>query len=457
MHKLYAEKILIGNEWRNNVTISIASNGKILSLESGKDTNADRLNGVVIPGMVNCHSHAFQRAFAGFSEYRSGSKDSFWSWRDIMYRFVAKLSPHDAHIITKFVYIQMLKAGYTSVGEFHYLHHQANGKPYQNPAEMSEQVIEAASAAGIAITHLPVLYSHSNFGEKSPIQAQARFIHSTDAYLRLVEKIQQQYSSISNFSLGIAPHSLRAVSESQLRKIIPAIRSIDSKAPIHIHIAEQVQEVRDCEAFYGKRPVDWLLDNFETDANWCLIHATHTTQSELVKMAKSGAVVGICPSTEANLGDGIFATQEFVNQQGKFAIGSDSHISINVAEELRLLEYGQRLRKHQRAVLTGDVCSSVGQFLYSQACEAGADAIGQDIGVIGVGKRADFIILNSNHPSLFCKDDSFILDAAIFACDQLPVQDVYVAGRRIIESGHHQQEQNVVDEYRKVLTCLVAE
>ena len=456
MHKLYAEKILIGSDWQSDITLSIASNGKILAIDAGRDVNAVSLNGTVLPGMVNCHSHAFQRAFAGFSEYRSSGEDSFWSWRDIMYRFVSKMTPGDFHTIAKFVYIEMLKAGYTSVGEFHYLHHQPNGEPYDNASEMSEQVIEAASSVGIAITHLPVLYSYSGFGEKPSTKAQARFIHSTETYLRIIERLSQQYSHFSNFSLGIAPHSLRAVGETQLRKIIPAIRSIDSNSPIHIHIAEQTQEVEDCKEFYDDRPVDWLLDNFEVDKNWCLIHATHLTDSELTKLANSGAVVGICPLTEANLGDGVFPALEYIRQGGKFAIGSDSHIGINVAEELRLLEYGQRLTRNERAVLANDNCSSVGQFLYTNACRHGADAINQEVGVIEVGKRADLVVLDNEDASLFCKEDSFILDAAIFACNQLPVKDVFVAGRQIIELGHHQQYQEIKIEYHNVLKSLTA-
>ena len=456
MHKLYAEKILIGSDWQSDITLSIASNGKILSIDTGRDVNAVCLNGTVLPGMVNCHSHTFQRAFAGFSEYRSNSRDSFWSWRDIMYRFVGKMTPDDLHTIAKFVYIEMLKAGYTSVGEFHYLHHQPDGTPYDNASEMSEQVIEAASSAGIAITHLPVLYSYSGFGEKAPTKAQGRFIHSTQTYLRIVERLSKQYSHFSNFSLGIAPHSLRAVSKNQLRQIIPAIRSIDVNSPIHIHIAEQSQEVEDCIDFYNDRPVDWLLDNFEVDNNWCLVHATHITDSEVTKIANSGAVVGLCPLTEANLGDGIFPTAEYLKQGGKFAIGSDSHIGINVAEELRLLEYAQRLVLKERAVLVNDDCSSVGQFLYSNACKHGAATINQEVGVIGVGKRADLVVLDNDEASLFCKEGSFVLDAAIFACDKLPVKDVFVAGRLIIESGHHQQDQEIKNEYHKVLKRLTA-
>ncbi len=460
MSKLYAENILIGSQWQADKTLSIDDEGVITFIESGKDPQASQLKGPVIPGMVNCHSHAFQRAFAGYSEYRGQTdlgvviEDSFWSWRDIMYRFVAKMTPEDANIIARFVYIEMLKAGYTSVAEFHYLHHQAGGRHYDDPAEMSHQIIEAANITGIALTHLPVLYSYAGFGEMFPSDAQARFIHATNDYLELIEQIDKHYSHQNNFQLGIAPHSLRAVSESQLNEIVPYIRAINKNAPIHIHISEQVQEVNDCLTHYGKRPVEWLLDNPLMDKNWCLVHATHLTDKETRNLAESGAVVGICPLTEANLGDGIFPTAEYLTLGGKFAIGSDSHISINVAEELRLLEYGQRLNRNQRAVLVEENCPSVGQYLYTKAARDGANAIGQNVGEIAVGKRADLLVLNTEHPSMFCKKDCFILDAAIFACTELPVTDVYVAGKQVIDSGRHQLDSEVLKKYKSVLTRI---
>ncbi|MCW8878020.1 MAG: formimidoylglutamate deiminase, partial [Kangiellaceae bacterium] len=330
--KLYAEKVLVGNQWQNNKTLSI-SNGYIEAIQDGKGDGAEHIDGALIPGMVNCHSHAFQRAFAGFSEYRGNQSDSFWSWRDIMYRFVAKMTPQDAHNVARYLYLEMLKAGYTSVAEFHYLHHQVGGKFYDDQAEMSRQVIEAANASGIAITQLPVLYTYAGFGEQSPSEGQSRFIHQLEDYQSLVERLHQKYSQQETVGLGIAPHSLRAVSESQLKEIVPFIRKLDKNAPIHIHIAEQLKEVEDCLAHYQMRPVEWLLENFEVDKNWCLIHATHLTEKETQELAASGAIAGICPTTEANLGDGIYPTEEYLKSGGKFAIGSDSHIAVNVADE----------------------------------------------------------------------------------------------------------------------------
>jgi len=457
MSKLYAENILIGSQWQVEKTITFDQAGIILSIDSGKQEGAVILDGTVIPGMVNCHSHAFQRAFAGYSEYRGASQDSFWSWRDIMYRFVKKLTPEDAHIIASFVYREMLKAGFTSVAEFHYLHHQQNGQEYDDSAEMSHQMIKAAQQTGIAFTHLPVLYSYAGFWEIDPSAMQARFIHTTDNYIKLVETLAKEYSSQQNFKLGIAPHSLRAVSQEQVQNIIPMIKQIDKNAPIHIHIAEQKKEVEDCINHYGKRPVEWLLENFEVDEHFCLVHATHLNSSEIVKLAKTGSVVGICPLTEANLGDGIFPAVEYIKNGGRFAIGSDSHISINVAEELRLLEYSQRLKHNQRALLICETQSSVGQFLYTQAVAGGAQAIAQNVSEIAVGKRADFVVLDNEQPSLFAKNDSKILDAAIFACNELPVKDVFVAGVKVISDKHHSHDSKIISQYKKVMEKLTSD
>lgn len=461
MTKLYAENILIGSQWQSDKTLSINDVGVITSISEGKDPGAQSLSGPVIPGMPNCHSHAFQRAFSGYSEYRNfdekgvAAEDSFWSWRDIMYRFVAKMSPEDFHVVAQFLYIEMLKAGYTSVAEFHYLHHQVGNLRYEDPAEMSHQVINAALSVGIAITHLPVLYTYAGFGEQPPSPAQGRFIHQTDEYIKLLDQLNKTYSGQKNFKLGIAPHSLRAVSEQQLDEVVSFIRNMDGKAPIHVHIAEQTKEVDDSLNFYSKRPVEWLLDNYQMDQHWCLIHATHLSDSELMRLANSGAIAGICPTTEGNLGDGIFPTKDFIELDGKLAIGSDSHIAVNIADELRLLEYAQRLTTHERAVLVNKDCPSVGQYLYSKAALDGSKALSQNVGELIVGKRADLVVLDPEHPSLFSKRDSQILDAAIFSCNQLPVKDVYVAGKRVIANGEHPLQTQVNQEYKKVLQKLV--
>lgn len=452
--KLYAESVLIGSQWQTNKTLSINKQGFIESIDDGCTNGAETIKGAVIPGMVNCHSHAFQRAFAGFSEYRANNSDSFWSWRDIMYRFVAKMTPEDVFAVARYLYLEMLKTGYTSVAEFHYLHHQANGQHYANQAEMSHQVIQASIDTGLTITHLPVLYTYAGFGQLKASSAQARFIHQTDDYCYLLESLNKHYINHPTVHLGIAPHSLRAVSKEQLHQVIPFARQLNPQAPIHIHIAEQLKEVEDSLSYYGKRPVEWLLDNFKLDKNWCLIHATHLTKQEIKHLAKSQAVAGICPTTEANLGDGIFPTSDYMQQGGRVAIGSDSHIAVNVADELRSLEYVQRLTQYQRAVLCNEQCPSVGQNLYLHAAKSGADSINQPVGEIAVGKRADLVVLNTQHPSLYAKPNQFILDAAIFACDKLPVRDVMVAGKWQIKAGFHLQEKAFLADYLKVIKKL---
>ncbi len=365
------------------------------------------------------------------------------------------MSPDDANVVARFLYLEMLKAGYTSVAEFHYLHHQANGQVYDNPAEMSHQVIAAAKDTGIAITHLPVLYTYAGFGEKAASPAQGRFTHNTPEFMQLLDSLFFDYKDDPLVKIGVAPHSLRAVSEKQLAELVPFVRSKNANAPVHIHIAEQMQEVNDCRNFYQKRPVEWLMDNYELDKNWCLIHATHLDESEVEKLSHSEAVVGICPTTEANLGDGIFPTQEFLARKGRIAIGSDSHIAVNVADELRTLEYAQRLIKQQRAVLANNECHSVGQNLYAQSAKYGADTVNQNVGEIAVGKRADFVVLDDSHPSLIGKQSAFVLDAAIFACPQMPVKDVMVAGKWQIQSGQHLQQEQIIQEYIQVMQKLV--
>ncbi|MET1253747.1 formimidoylglutamate deiminase [Aliikangiella maris] len=452
--KLYADSILIGNQWQNNVTLDIDQVGIIQSITQGKSDDATLAQGVVLPGMVNCHSHGFQRAFAGFSEYRANPSDSFWSWRDIMYRFVSKMTPDDVKAVGEFVYLEMLKAGYTSVAEFHYLHHQPNGKRYANSAEMSHQMLAAAESTGIAITLLPVLYTYAGFGEQKPSPAQARFIHQTDEYCQLVEKLFKTTQSQATQQVGIAPHSLRAVSHEQLMQITQHIRQLDSKAPIHIHIAEQMQEVNDSLSYYQQRPVDWLLDHLAVDQSWCLVHATHLSSQEVEKLVQSQAVAGICATTEANLGDGVFPAEAFLQQSGRFAIGSDSHIAVNIAAELRTFEYSQRLTHQRRAVLASDECISIGQNLFAHAAREGASTVNQNVGEIAVGKRADLIVIDPSHPSLFAKKESQILDAAIFACAQLPIKSVMVAGQWQVEQGKHRAEAQIIERYQQVLMRL---
>ena len=455
--KLFAEQVLTATGWARNVELEIGIDGLIVSLttdQGAPDKSAEIALGPLIPGMVNLHSHAFQRAMAGLSEWRGTTADSFWTWRDIMYRFVAKLSPQQVASIAAQLYVEMLKAGFTAVGEFHYLHHDANGAPYAQLTEMSDRVINAAHRTGIAITHLPVLYGYAGFGGVAAQPGQRRFINDLQGYYRLLEELIGRHAGENNTRIGIAPHSLRAVTEETLTCAVAAITALDSTAPVHLHIAEQANEVLECIAYHGSRPVAWLMDHVDIDARWCLIHATHVTPAELTRLAHSKAVVGLCPTTEANLGDGLFPAREFLEQDGTFGIGSDSHVSISPVEELRLLEYGQRLVHQRRAVLADAAQPHVGDNLYTRAAAGGAQAIGLNSGVIAPGKRADLVVLDREVPALAHKPMTMTLDAAVFAGNVNPVRDVMVAGSWVIKDRQHPDQDTIADDFGATLKTL---
>jgi formimidoylglutamate deiminase len=339
-HQLFAEHALLPGGWVRDVLLQWNAQGQWQAIQAGQAAppQVPRAAGPVLPGMPNLHSHAFQRALAGLTEYRSHAQDSFWSWRTLMYQFAAQLGPAQLEAIATGLYVEMLEAGYTSVCEFHYLHHDAHGQAYADPAEMSLSLLRAAQRTGIGMTLLPVLYQNSGFGGSAPTAGQSRFIHSTEAMLRLLERLRPACDAQSA-RLGLAPHSLRAVTPESLREVLTGLKALDASAPIHIHIAEQTAEVDACVAWSGQRPVAWLLDHAPVDARWCLVHATHMDAHEYQRAAESGAVAGLCPSTEANLGDGIFEFKTWHNHQGAWGIGSDSHIAVNPAEDLMLLEY----------------------------------------------------------------------------------------------------------------------
>ena len=438
MMKLFAEKILLNTGWATNKTLTI-ENGVITAIVDEKKADIKSANtaiaqGAVIPGMVNCHSHAFQRAFAGFSEQGSEGQDSFWTWRAIMYKFLDQLTAEDAEVIATQLYIEMLKMGYTRVAEFHYLHHQINGENYPQLATMAKAIFNAAKNSGMGLTLLPVLYRYAGFGEQAPSDGQKRFINSTEQFNQLVSDCFDVSVEYNNVNIGIAPHSLRAVDKTSLLAAVAHVRKLDTKAPIHIHISEQQQEVDDCLAHFGKRPVEWLLENAPLDEHWCLIHATHINAQERQGIIKSKAIVGICPTTEANLGDGVFPTTEFLQQQGTFAIGSDSHISVNPIEELRWLEYAQRLTRQQRAILADHQQASVGQNLWQRAAQGGAQSTHSNTGTLAVGKQADLLVLDPQQTRLFAHNEQHLLDSMIFASQQNPIQDVMVNGQWLLKT-----------------------
>ena len=379
-----------------------------------------------LPGMVNLHSHAFQRGMAGLGERAGTGEDSFWTWREVMYRFLDHLTPDDVEAIATMAYVEMLEAGYTRVCEFHYLHHDIDGRPYANLAEMAERIAAAASTTGIGLTLLPVLYSHGGFGGQPSVPGQRRFLNDTDRFLKLREASVGAVSGLPGAVVGAAPHSLRAVTLQQLRAVLAAV----PVAPIHIHVAEQEKEVADCLAWSGKRPVEWLLDTGMVDARWCLIHATHVTPAEVAGMAKSGAVVGLCPITEANLGDGIFPAVDYWSADGKFGVGTDSNVLISLAEELRILEYGQRLRDRRRNRLAAPG-HSIGRTVFEVSLAGGRRAGG------AASHIADRVILASDAVEIAGRSGDAMLDAWIFASGRPLVSEVWVNGRRVIDGGRH--------------------
>ena len=448
MSAFFAERALLPSGWANNVRLEV-SNGFITQLTTDADAQgAELLKGPLLAGMPNLHSHAFQRAMAGLAEVAGNPNDSFWTWRDLMYRLVGQISPQQLGVIARQLYIEMLKGGYTSVAEFHYVHQDTHGKSYADPAELALQISQAASAAGIGLTLLPVLYSHSGFGGQAPNEGQRRFIHSTESYLDLQARLQPLLAKQPAQALGLCFHSLRAVTPQQISDVLGAS---DRQCPVHIHIAEQQKEVDDCLAWSGRRPLQWLYENAPVDERWCLVHATHAQPDEVALMAKSGAVAGLCLTTEANLGDGIFPAVDYIAQGGRWGIGSDSHVSLSVVEELRWLEYGQRLRDQRRNRLYRSDQPMVGRTLYDAALAGGAQALGQPIGQLQVGQRADWLVLDGNDPYIATASGDGILNRWLFAGGDRQIRDVMVNGQWVVREGRHAGEEQSNGEFAQVL------
>lgn len=435
----FAQRALLSSGWAKDVLFSV-KDGQFYSFaaDSAPTAECHVLSGPVLPTLANVHSHAFQRVMAGAAEVSLNPNDSFWSWRDLMYKIVQKLTPDDAHIIAKQLYIDMLKAGYTQVGEFHYLHHDVGGKHYVQLGEMSNQIIAAADESGMGLTLLPVLYSHSGFGGQTPNTGQARFINSTDSYLALHQACDKALTNHPRHKLGICFHSLRAVTKPQIETVLSALKK---DSPIHIHIAEQQKEVQDSLAFSGQRPVEWLHNEIGLNERWCLVHATHLTDSERQSIATSQAVAGLCPTTEANLGDGVFPGVAFEQESGRWGIGSDSHVSLSIVEELRTYEYGQRLRDQQRNRLYRSDQTSVGDNLYQQALLGGNQACDVSLG-LSQGNRADFMVLDESHPFIAASEAKDLLNRWLFATNENLVKDVFVAGHHTILNFRHRHEDS---------------
>ena len=451
--KFFFERILLKEGWRKNQTLCI-ENGIITKIVDGLLEDAIKVEGTAIPGMINCHSHAFQRAFAGFSEVKQASGDSFWSWRDVMYKFLNQLTTENVSTIAHQLYIEMLKAGYTRVAEFHYLHFGQVDEVDNSAINMAKTIFETAEKSGIGLTFLPVLYQFSGFGDKPANESQQRFIHTTKDFNTLVSQCFTLAKAYNNTNVGIAPHSLRAVNKESLQSAVKHIRKLDPKAPIHIHIAEQQKEVNDSLQYYGKRPVQWLLDNISVDEHWCLIHATHINEEEREAMIESGVVAGICPTTEANLGDGIFPTAEYLLNNGKLAIGSDSHISVNPVEELRWLEYTQRLAKQERSVLATKEQPSVGQFLWEKALKGGQSVTSPIVGELDVGMQADILVLNNSMLAHYANNEESVFNSLLFASQSNMIDHVMVNGCWVIKDGKHKDEITVSQTFTTLLTSL---
>lgn len=435
MDHLFADRLLLPDGWARDVRLAVDNAGRIASIETGADAaDAERLAGPVLPGMVNAHSHAFQRLIAGLTDRVEDSDDSFWSWREAMYRAVQQLDADQFEAAFRHVYVEMLRAGYTSVAEFHYVHHQPDGTPHARPAELAERCVAGAAASGIGLALLPVLYAHGGFGGRAPAAGQRRFVNDVDAFLALHEQAAAAARAHPHATLGVALHSLRAVTPGEIERVLDAL---PADAPVHIHVAEQQKEVDDCLAWCDQRPVAWLLDHAAVDERWCLIHATHVTGEELDGLARRGPVIGLCPTTEANLGDGLFPAVEWAARDGRMAIGSDSHVSLSVAEELRWLEYGQRLRteRRNRLALGGD--ASVGESLYAHTAAEGARAAGQPAGRIAEGLRADLVVLDDTHPLLASCPEEHLVNRWLFGVGDRAVRDVFVGGRKVVDRGRH--------------------
>ncbi|WP_026434851.1 formimidoylglutamate deiminase [Acidovorax sp. JHL-9] len=455
---LFAAHALLPTGWARNVLVQWNGDGCLtgVAADSVAPAGVPVAKGPLLPGMPNLHSHAFQRAFAGLTEYRAESQDSFWSWRNLMYRFAARITPESLEAIATWLYVEMLEAGYTAVCEFHYVHHDQGGTPYADDATLSLALLRAARNAGMGITLLPVLYQTSGFGGTPPRQDQARFIRSTDNMLSLLERLAPA-TQAQKAALGLAPHSLRAVPPDSLAAAVRGLTALNPQAPIHIHIAEQTQEVEDCIAWSGQRPVQWLLQHAPVDARWCLVHATHMTPAEYAGAARSGAVAGICPTTEANLGDGIFDMPLWLQHGGRWGVGSDSHACVNAAEELLMLEYSQRLQRHQRNVLASTAQAEVATAMTLQAVQGGAQAAGRAIAGLAVGQQADMLALDAHHVALRDLPPHSMLSAHVFGSHRTSAIDsLWVAGVCRVSQGRHALHETAAQAFVAARSATIA-
>jgi formimidoylglutamate deiminase len=446
MTAIFADAALLPDGWCNHVRVILADEiiGGV-AVDATAQPGDTRVR-ALIPGMPNLHSHTFQRGMAGLAEQRGAATDSFWTWRDMMYRFALTLTPEEVQAVAEMAAMEMLEAGFTRLGEFHYLHHAPDGRPYADPAELSQRILAAAAATGIHLTLLPVFYAHSDFGGAAPTGAQRRFLHDLDSYCRLTDRMRATLTRPLD-RIGIAPHSLRAVTEDELAHLLEA----HPEGPVHIHVAEQMREVEDSIAWSGQRPVDRLMSRFPVDARWCLIHATHLTEAERHALAASGAVAGLCPVTEANLGDGLFPAQALLAEGGRIGIGTDSNVRISVSGELRMLEYGQRLSHRLRNILAmGE--GSTGGALVRAALDGGAQALGAPRAELRAGARADIVALDDTVG--IAPEGDRILDRWIFGGD-VRVSEVWVNGALLVSDGRHRDRERIAAAFARAVRAVI--
>ncbi len=456
MQEYWAETALLPDGLADGVRLRIDAAGDLVEVRAGAAAEgAARLAGLVLPGMPNLHSHAFQRAMAGLAERLEPGEASFWGWRQVMYRFLERIGPDALQAIAAQLYVEMLEAGYTAVGEFHYLHHQPDGRPYGDPATMSLAILQARQASGIGLTLLPVLYAAGGFGGRPPEAGQRRFLHDLEGFANLLETLADAMAGDGDQRLGLALHSLRAVPDDMLQPALTLLDRIDGEAPVHIHVAEQLREVRECLDWCGQRPVRHLFEIAEIGPRWCLVHATHMDEGEVKCLAESGAVAGLCPTTEANLGDGLFDLAGHLSLGGRFGIGSDSHVSVSPIEELRWLEYGQRVVRLRRLVAASPDAPHCGARLWRAALAGGAQALGRRIGRLAPGWRADLIRIDRDHPLLAGRTGQTLLDSLVFAGNVSLVRDVMVGGRWLVRDGRHIARDRIARAYRKAAAGLV--
>lgn len=446
--RIRARTALLPGGWAREVEVTIAPDGTIASVAPAPEGAAPDVD-LLLPAPVDLHSHGFQRGMAGLAQARGPSgRDSFWTWREAMYRFLGRLGPEEVEAIAAMAFVEMLEAGFGAVAEFHYLHHAPDGTPYADPAEMSARIVAAAERTGIGLTLLPVLYRFGGADRRPLRGAQRRFGNDPEGFARLFEAARRAVArGPADFRIGVAPHSLRAVAPGDPEAVV----GLAPDGPVHIHLAEQPAEVEEILARYGARPIAWLLDHAPVDGRWCAIHCTQATGGELRRLAASGAVVGLCPVTEADLGDGIFAATELAAGDGRFGVGTDSNLRIGLAEELRLLEYGQRLRDHRRAVLA-DAARSTGRWLWEAACAGGARAAARPCGAIRPGLLADLVALDTDNEWLCRREGDAALDSWIFAAPgRGVVREVWSAGRQVVRDGRHVARDAVVAAFRKAM------